>query len=68
MTMPSYRVPDMSCGHCKDAIEKAVTAVDGRARVTVDLEAKTVVIESEAAQSDLRAAIEEAGYDAFPLG
>jgi copper chaperone len=68
MTMPSYRVPDMSCGHCKDAIEKAVTAVDGRARVTVDREAKTVVIESEAAPSDLRAAIEEAGYDAFPLG
>jgi hypothetical protein len=27
-----------------------------------------VVIESDAAQSDLRAAIEEAGYDAFPLG
>jgi copper chaperone len=65
--MPGYRVPEMSCGHCKAAIEKAVARVDREARVSVDLEAKTVVIESRLAAPVLRAAIEQAGYQVEPL-
>jgi copper chaperone len=65
--MPGYRVPEMSCGHCKAAIEKAVARVDGQAKLSVDLEAKTVVIESSSAASGFRAAIEQAGYQVEPL-
>lgn len=66
--MPSYRVPEMSCGHCKATIEKAVAAVDKAAQVAVDLEARTVVIRSDAAEATLRAAIEQAGYEVHALG
>ncbi len=66
--MPSYRVPEMSCGHCKATIEKAVAAVDKAAQVAVDLEARTVVIRSDAAEARLRAAIEQAGYEVHALG
>ena len=54
-----FRVPDMSCGHCKTAIETAVRQAGGRA--SVDLAAKTVAVEGlEAAQA--KAAIRDAGY------
>ena len=29
----NYQVPDMSCGHCKAAIEQAVTEAGGTAQV-----------------------------------
>ncbi|TJZ87042.1 heavy-metal-associated domain-containing protein [Paracoccus hibiscisoli] len=38
-----FSVPDMSCGHCRAAIEQAVTAAGGRA--TVDLPQKRVTVE-----------------------
>ena len=66
--MPSFRVPEMSCGHCKAAIEKAVGELDDAAEVVVDVAAKTVVFESRATEAKLRAAIERAGYEAYPLG
>ncbi|MFV0293735.1 MAG: heavy-metal-associated domain-containing protein [Paracoccus sp. (in: a-proteobacteria)] len=53
-------VPDMSCNHCKAAIEKAVSDAGGT--VQVDLEKREVTIEgldpSRAAE-----VIREAGYD-----
>jgi copper chaperone len=47
--MTKLNVPKMSCGHCKAAIEKAVADVDADARVSVDLENRTVSIESSIA-------------------
>lgn len=38
-----YSVPDMSCDHCKAAIEAAVAGAGGRA--TVDLPEKRVTVE-----------------------
>lgn len=38
-----FHVPDMTCGHCKAAIEEAVQAAGGT--VTVDLPAKRVCVE-----------------------
>ena len=32
-------VPDMSCGHCKAAVERAIAEKDATASVTVDLSA-----------------------------
>ena len=57
-------VPDMSCGHCKATVEKALRAVDGVERASVDLEAKTVAVEhSDSVSEDvLRGAVTEAGY------
>jgi copper ion binding protein len=60
----SYSVPGMSCEHCRAAITKEVGAVDGVASVTVDLERKLVTVGGEGvSDADVRAAIDEAGYD-----
>ncbi|TPW31914.1 heavy-metal-associated domain-containing protein [Pararhizobium mangrovi] len=65
--MQTYRVPDMSCGHCVSAIEKAVHEVDPAAKVTADLKAGTVAVDSEADDTRLRAAMSEAGYESERL-
>jgi copper chaperone len=56
-------VPDISCAHCKSAIETAVGAVAGVTEVTVDVAAKTVTVDGDAPRDTLVAAIEDAGYD-----
>lgn len=58
-----YSVPGISCGHCKAAVEDEVGRVPGVDRVEVDVEAKTVRVEGTASDAEVRAAIDEAGYD-----
>ena len=62
--MTKLNVPEMSCGHCKVAIEKAVAGVDADARVSVDLENRTVSIESSIANAALIDALKAGGYEA----
>jgi copper chaperone len=59
----TYNVPGISCDHCKNAIEAEVAKVPGVSSVTVDIEAKTVAVDGDAADDAVRAAIDEAGYD-----
>lgn len=64
MTTPrTYSVPDISCGHCKSAIEGEVGTLDGVSAVTVDIEARTVTVEGDATEQAIHAAIDEAGYE-----
>jgi copper chaperone CopZ len=61
----TYRVPGMHCGHCGRAVEEELGAVAGVRSVEVDLETKLVVVRGERLDDrQLRAAIEEAGYQA----
>ncbi len=62
--MTKLMVPEMSCGHCKAVIEKAVAGVDADARVSVDLENRTVSIESSIADAALIDALKAGGYEA----
>jgi copper chaperone len=62
--MTKLNVPEMSCGHCKATIEKAVAGVDADARVSVDLENRTVSIESAIADATLIDALKAEGYEA----
>jgi copper chaperone len=61
-TPTTFNVPGISCQHCIDAITREVTAVEGVTNVTVDLDAKTVVVVG-GADSAVRGAIDEAGFD-----
>ena len=61
--MPTYIVPAIHCGHCKNAIEGEVSRVPGVARVEVDVDSKRVVIEGDPAEDAVLAAIAEAGYE-----
>jgi copper chaperone len=63
VTTRTFEVPAISCGHCKQAIEGAVGALDDVERVAVDIEARTVAVEGSAADEAVTAAIDEAGYE-----
>ncbi len=60
--MIQFQVEGMSCNHCVGAITRAVQEIDPAARVTADVPAQSVKVESGADIQALRAAIEEAGY------
>jgi copper chaperone len=60
--MYELQVENMSCGHCVAAVTKAVKALDGNARVDVDLAGKAVKVESGASLDAVKAAIADAGY------
>lgn len=60
-----YSVPGMHCGHCKTAVTRELEAVPGVRLVEVDLESKRVIVTGRALDDGaLRAAIDEAGYEA----
>lgn len=60
-----YSVPGMTCEHCKHAVSTEVSAVAGVTEVDVDLETKLVKVSGEDLDdATIRAAIEEAGYEA----
>ncbi|MGH3077174.1 MAG: heavy-metal-associated domain-containing protein [Gaiellaceae bacterium] len=61
----TYTVPAIHCAHCAMSIREEVSEVEGVEDVDVDLETKVVTIHgSPLDDSALRAAIEEAGYEA----
>jgi copper chaperone len=61
----TYNVPKIHCAHCGAAIKEGVSEVAGVESVEVDLDAKVVTIHGESLDDTaLRAAIEEAGYEA----
>ncbi len=66
MATRTYSVPDISCGHCKSAIESEVGALDDVATVLVNVEARTVTVDGEASDEAIHAAIDEAGYEVAP--
>ncbi len=61
----TYRVPDVSCQHCVDAIAGEVGPLAGVHSVAVDVDAKTVTVVG-GDDAAIRAAIDEAGYDIDP--
>ena len=61
----TYDVPGIHCGHCGRSIKEEVSAVEGVTQVEVDLDTKVVtIIGSRLSDDELRAAIQEAGYEA----
>ena len=59
----TYNVPDISCDHCKQSIEKEVSQLEGVASVEVDVQAKTVTVSGELDAQAIISAIDEAGYE-----
>ncbi|PIE34714.1 hypothetical protein CSA56_07000 [candidate division KSB3 bacterium] len=60
-------VPNMSCGHCKMRIEKALNGLDGVASATANVETKVVAVEWDASTvswGDIQGSLEKIGYPA----
>ena len=65
MTDTTFNVPDMSCGHCKAAVESELNRLSGVESSLADVEKGTVEVtydESRVSNEQLVKAIEEAGY------
>ncbi len=65
MTSTTYRVTGMTCDHCVRAVSSEVSQIDGVTDVQVDLPIGQVTVVSDAplATDDVRAAVDEAGYE-----
>ena len=66
--MTRFSVPEMSCGHCKAAIEEAVLAADEGANLAFDMEAREVEIDADLGVEEILAAIKAGGYEAARIG
>jgi copper chaperone len=65
MNEVTYSVPGMGCAHCEHAVSSELRDVPGVESVDVSLERKLVVVRGKGLDDRaLRAAIEEAGYEA----
>ncbi len=65
MTVKTFNVPDMSCDHCKAAVEGGLNELTGVDRADADVAKGTVEVsydEGTVTTEDLKAAIEETGY------
>ena len=61
----TFKVPDVSCDHCKAAIEGALRPIDGIRSVQVVVEDKTATVDFDQEvieRSAVVAVIEEQGY------
>jgi copper chaperone len=64
-----FRVPDMSCAHCKSAIESELNRLSGVERSNADVERGVVEVfydEHRVSTEQLVGAVEEAGYTVAP--
>ena len=65
MIEKTFNVPDMSCGHCKAAVEDELNELPGVKKANADVARGTVEVsydEVTVGTGDLKGAIEEAGY------
>ncbi len=65
MTNAAFRVPDMSCGHCKAAVEGELNKLSGVGYSNADFEKGVVEVrykEDRVTIGELEGAIEDAGY------
>jgi len=65
MAEKTLKVPDMSCGHCKAAVEGELNKLSGVKHSKADVEKGTVEVtydEGAVTTEHLTDAIEEAGY------
>lgn len=65
MTDVTFRVPDMSCAHCKAAVEGSLNGLTGVESASADVEKGVVEVsydEGRVTTEELEGAIEDAGY------
>ncbi|SBS77515.1 putative copper ion binding protein [uncultured Mycobacterium sp.] len=63
MTVTTYKVQGMTCGHCVSTVKAAVASVPGAQDVEVDLATGTVTVTGAPSEQAVAQAISEAGYD-----
>jgi copper chaperone len=64
MSETTYTVTGMTCSHCVASVTEEISEIDGVTGVAVDLPTGAVTVSSTQPidEADVRAAVEEAGY------
>ena len=62
-----FTVSGMTCGHCAQAITRAIKNVDPQAAITVDVAGGSVTVNSNAPTARIAGAIQAEGYEAEPV-
>lgn len=60
--MLDFQVEGMTCGHCEQAVTRAVTSVDPTAKVEVNRASGRVSVSTASDAQAIRQAIEDQGY------
>lgn len=65
MDTQTFTVTGMTCDHCKQAVTKELSRIDGVSHVEVDLATGGVRVDSQRALSrdEVALAVDEAGYE-----
>jgi copper chaperone len=65
VTTSTYTVTGMTCQHCVGAVREELGRIPGVTEVAVDLPSGTVTVVSEqpVTDADVRAMVDEAGYE-----
>ncbi|MCH5327289.1 MAG: heavy-metal-associated domain-containing protein [Duncaniella sp.] len=58
-----YKISGMDCNHCRSAVEKALTALEGVTAVNVDLATGIATVEGDVTSEAVRQAVEKAGFE-----
>ncbi|MES2180831.1 MAG: heavy-metal-associated domain-containing protein [Pseudomonadota bacterium] len=64
--MIEFKVPRMSCGGCVNTITRAINIVDEDAKIKCDTNLRTVSIDSDLSELELKAILIKSGY--APVG
>jgi copper chaperone len=65
--MITLSIPEMSCGHCKAAVETAIARIDAQAVTRVDLAARRAEVDTSAPKEAVIEALSAAGFAADPV-
>ncbi|MDR8407672.1 cation transporter [Nonomuraea sp. 3-1Str] len=65
MSIATYTVKGMTCGHCVSSVKEEVSEVSGVTNVEVELATGLLTVDSDAPidSAQIVAAVEEAGYE-----
>ena len=66
--MITLSIPDMSCGHCRTAIEAALAPVPGITAIRFDAERRQADIDGPVAPRDLVQLLDAIGFPAQVVG
>ncbi len=63
-----FKVPEMSCNHCKMRIEKVMNESGKVTNLDINLQSKIVIMDSDLPDAELVKLFDTAGYDAETAG
>jgi copper chaperone len=64
LKMTTYKVPNMTCGHCAGVVTETLKSLDPTAEIKVEVMKKEVTVTSKASADAVLTALANAGYPA----